>query len=65
MVNLKVTKGGRCGSHLFELKEMRLVSEGSTPSIVDNKSFYCVGQLCKTSKEDMAQGAWARSLTIL
>ena len=54
MVNMKVTDGGRWGSQLFESNEIRLVSEGSTPPIVVNKAFRCIGKLCKTSKENMA-----------
>ena len=65
MVNMKVTEGENHGSQLFDLKEIRLVLEGSTPPIADNEAFFCVGKLYKTSKADMAQGACARSSTRL
>jgi hypothetical protein len=65
MVNMKVIEGGRRGSQFSESKEIRPESEGSIPPIADSKALHCVGQLCKTSKVDMAQGACARSSTIL
>jgi hypothetical protein len=43
---------------------IKLDFEGSTPPITDNKYFF-VGKLWRTSKVDMAHGAWAKSSTIL
>lgn len=36
---------------------MSLDSEGSSPPMIDNSAFHCVGHVCKTSKADIAHGA--------
>ena len=37
---------------------------GSNPPMNDNSVFCCIGNVCKTSKADIAYGAWARYSTM-
>jgi hypothetical protein len=59
------TKAGRRGSQLSRSKVMSRVSVGSTAPKVESRDFYCVGQVWRTSKTDMAAGDCSKSSTKL
>ena len=43
---------------------MRLDSMGSNAPMTNNNTFCCARHVCRTSKANIAHGAWARSSTM-
>jgi len=57
--------GGSLGVWFLYLKETRVESEGSIPPITSSKDHFWERHFYNTSRVDIAEGAWAKCLTML